>query len=263
MKLLITGTASGLGRHLIETLGGAPWNRQLRSSPERHPDVIIHSAWPARPPTTAEGLGAYVEDTLELARRLTEWPHRKFIFLSSSEVYPLAGHSGGEDEPIAVEAIRNLYGACKLMAESIIRTHGRNVLILRSTGLLGPTARPSSLIRLLREESLQLTLAPASSFYYLLHQDASAFLRLAIAQDLIGIYNLSSSGSVTLGEVAERYGKRVRWGDYVYQAGPIRNRKIADVFPAFRKTSWEVIEEYRSLVHDRAMSQPAETGRVE
>jgi nucleoside-diphosphate-sugar epimerase len=244
MKLLISGTGSGLGKHLIDTLGGTPWNRQEATCGERNPEVIIHTAWPARPPVNTVGLAEHLENTLQLTRRLTEWPHRKFIFISTSEVYPLSGHSGQENEPVELAAVRNFYGLCKLMAESLVQARCSNFLILRSTGLLGPTARSSSLIRILREESPALTLTPQSRFSYLLHSQASAFIRRAIEQDLTGIYNLASNDSITLGEVAQRLGRRVAWGNYTYEVGPITNQKIAAIFPAFRKSSWEVIEQF-------------------
>ncbi len=138
------------------------------------------------------------------------------------------------------------------MAEAIVRASAQNWLILRSTGLLGPHARPSSLIRILTEDSPALTLTAESRFFYLLHRDACAFIRMALEQNLGGIYNLSSSESITLGESASHFGQRVQWGKFNYQVGPIDNRKIANIFPAFRKTSREVVEEYASQLQKAA-----------
>jgi len=248
MRILITGSASGLGKHLAQSLGGASWNRTDATSWEQNPDVIIHCAWPARPPQTSEGLFQYFEDTLELTKRLVQLPHRKFIFLSTAEVYPLDGHSGAESQPIQTSAVRNVYAACKLIAESIVDARSRKPLILRSTGLLGFTARPSSLIRILKEDSPALSLTAESRFYYILHRDVEAFIRLAIEQDLTGIYNVSSSKSITLGEAAAKYNRRVRWGSYTYDIGRVDNQKIAAILPSFGKTSLEVIEFYLNLV---------------
>jgi nucleoside-diphosphate-sugar epimerase len=246
VDLLITGTGSGLGKHLLETLGGKSWDRRETAPAERGCGVIVHSGWPARAPETSDGLAAYVESTLEFTRRMVEKPHEKFIFISTAEVYPLSGHSGAEDQPIAISAVRNLYAHCKLMAEAIVRERARNVLILRSTGLLGPTARTNSLMRVLSEDGCALTLSAESRFYYILHRDVSAFIRVAIERNLCGIYNVCSSQSITLGEVARRFGRTVNWGRFTYDVGHVENRKIADVSPAFKKTSLEVIEEFVS-----------------
>ena len=174
-------------------------------------DVIIHCAWPARPPETNDSLASYVENTVELTCRLLEQPHDKFIFVSTAEVYPLQGHTGEEDQPIATERVRNLYAHTKLMAEALVRERGRNALILRCTGLLGPTARPSSLIRILRENRHTLTLSLESRFCHVLHEDVTAFILAAIERNLAGIYSLCSSESVTLGEVARSFGRNVSW----------------------------------------------------
>lgn len=248
MKYLIAGSSSGLGKYLRETVGGAIWDRSQGTSTEHEPDVIVHSAWPARPPQTSEGVSDYIRGTLELTRRLTQWPHKKFIFLSSAEVYPITGHSGSEDQPIELDSLRNFYGACKLMAEGIVQGQAQNPLILRSTGLLGATARPGSLIRILTEGNPGLTLTAESRFYYLLHQDAAAFIQFAAEHDLTGIYNLCPGESITLGEVAERFRRRVQWGGYTYDVGHVDNRKIAAIFPVFRKTTREAIEAYVKLL---------------
>src|SRR4029079_4189963 len=153
---------------------------------------------------------------------------------------PLSGHSGAEDQPITLSAVRNLYAHCKLMAEAIVRERGRNVLILRSTGLLGPTARMNSLMRVLSEDGCSLTLSAESRFYYILHRDVSALLQFAMERNLTGIYNLCSSQSVTLGDVARRFGRNVNWGGFTYDVGHADNRKIAAISPAFEKSSLEV-----------------------
>lgn len=247
MKLFISGTGSGLGRHLLETLGGVGWDPLQEPMPPGDREVIIHSAWPPAPPKLADDLAAYTESTIELTRRLLEVPHRKFIFISTCEVYPLRGHSGAEDEPIKLEDVRNLYAYCKLMAEAAVRARARSWLILRMVGLLGPTSRPNSLIRVLRDQPCQLTLTAQSRFYYTLHRDVSAFVRAALDRNLTGIYNVCTSDSITLGEVAQRFARKVRWGGFTYDIARLDNRKIAAIFPILKKTSLQVVEEFLRL----------------
>ena len=69
---------------------------------------------------------------------------------------------------------------------------------------MGPAARPNSLVRILTGERCTLTLSAESRFYYTLHRDVSEFIRTAIDRNLTGIYNVCSSESVALGDVARR-----------------------------------------------------------
>jgi nucleoside-diphosphate-sugar epimerase len=246
MNFLISGTSSGLGKHLRACLGGAVWKRE--SAPRSvTADVIVHCGWPARPPQTQDGLADYVENTLSAARELMGVAHRKFVFISSTDVYPPpAKFPCLEDVPVDLGRLHRLNGIAKLMLESLVRARCPNCLILRVTGLLGPTMRPNGLWRILHETPCQLTLTAASRFNYVLHADVSAFLSYAVQHDLQGIYNVASVGNVSLGEIARLHGKQVAWGEFHYEAAEAANDKISALFPAFRKTSLEVVQEFVS-----------------
>jgi nucleoside-diphosphate-sugar epimerase len=249
MRLLISGTTSGLGRHLHETLGGIGWNRDL-SADERARlrregvDVIVHCAWKPPPRTTADHLYPYLGDTLLLTQDLLAVPHRKFVFLSTNEVYPPGPGLRREEESIEVDAVRGIYGMTKIMAESIVRQCSPNHLILRSAGLLGPYARKNVVRRILEDDPCELTLAAESRFNYMLHADVGQFLRMAIDSDLTGLYNMASAEGVSLAEVAAMFGRRVRFGTYRYPMSELDNTRIAALFPPFQKTSLTVIEQF-------------------
>jgi dTDP-4-dehydrorhamnose reductase len=224
VNLLITGTSSGLGKYLHRTLAGTAWHRG-EPLPARA-EVIIHCAWPAR-------VGPeYERDTLELTRRLAGIPHARFVFISTVDVYPADGRVYREDSPTVPIG---QYGQTKLAAEHIVGTHS---LILRCSAMLGVDARPNSLMRLLRGEPVTLT--ADSRFNYVLHSDVGAFIRFALAQGLTGIYNVASAEPVTLGEIGI-----TQFGEHRYVTANVNQEKIAGVFPAFRKTSRQVIEEFQ------------------
>ncbi len=75
-----------------------------------------------------------------------------------------------------------------------------------------------------------------------------AFIQLAIEKDLQGIYNLSSSKNITLRKIAELLEKKVTFGTYRYTVGDIDNHKVSQIRPSFKKTSLEVIDEFRKLL---------------
>lgn len=244
MNAYITGTSSGLGKHLMGVFGGSDFDA----------DITIHCAWPARPPEFACDIGDYYRATIDLTRRVLRRSHRLFIFISTCGVYP-DSHSGREGEPIGLNHNRDLYTHCKLIAESVVREQSRNWLILRPVGMLGPTSRPNSITRILQLHPGGLTLAAASRLYYLTHEDVSGFIRHAIEKDLRGIWNVTSSAPVTLREVSERFNLHVSWGGHIYNTCAVNNQKCVAEYPALNKTSMQAIEEFYAATYPRAGAQ--------
>ncbi len=251
MKLLITGVASGLGKHLHERLGGTGMTREnseevLARSEKDGADVIIHCAASSSRTAASERLYSYLEDNLFLTQRLTRLRHRRFIYLSSISVYDDApGTHHREDAKINADAvIGGAYGMAKLMSEAVVIRHCTSHLILRPVTLLGATARPSNLIRLIDEDSPKLDLSGDSLFNCVLHSDLEEFIKLALQKELTGIYNAASSDCVTLAQLAQKLGKKAQFGTGRYQTPRIDNRKIAAVLPAFARTSFETIEKF-------------------
>lgn len=245
-KILITGTRSGLGKHVIESFGGTSWNRQTstREKEEIKKDgrgVIIHCAFNSRQSVNSDNLYNYLADNVLLTEELTTIPHQKFVFVSSVDVYPKQPKLHSEDEVIDVNEVNGIYGITKLMSESLVKSHCPNHLILRCVSLLGKHSKKNSLIRILEEEGCTLTLTSNSRFNYVLHRDVSAFIQLAINKDIQGLYNLASLDYVTLQEVATMLGRQVNFGIYHYDVGDIDNSKILFASSIFNRTSKDVI----------------------
>jgi nucleoside-diphosphate-sugar epimerase len=267
VRSLTTGTLSGLGKHIYETLGGIGWTRQLpaenrKAIKNKGVDVIIHCAFNSRYSHTVNSdcLYAYLADNVLLTDELVSIPHQKFILLSTVAVYPRDPGPHLENEVINLDAVSGIYEITKLSSESIVRQHCSNYLILRCAGLLGKYARKNSLIRILDDESCTLTLSGDSRFYYVLHPDVSDFIQFAIKEDIRGIYNLSSTKDVSLAEIADLFGKKVNFGNFFYHLGTIDNSKITSIFPSFNKTSKEVIMQFvreRDLVGKSVCVSPA------
>jgi len=247
--VLTTGILSGLGKHIYENLGGIALTRDLSTKDReeiknRGADVIIHCAFNSRRGINSESLYPYLEDNVLLTKELVSFPHKKFVFLSSVDVYPENTGVHSEDEIIDVDSLNGIYGITKLMSESIVRNHCENHLILRGTALLGKYSRKNSLLRIIEDKECILTLSGSSVFNYVLHSDILDFIKFSIDNDIKGIYNLASSENVTLSEVADMLGKKVNFGSYKYDVGQIDNGKISSLFPAFKKTSREVITQF-------------------
>ena len=249
MRFLTTGSRSGLGRHIFETFGGAGWTRDL-SKTERDEikregvDVIVHCAFNSRRNVDSESLYRYVADNVLLTAELASVPHKKFIFLSSVDVYPGEPGLRSESDITQPNALEGMYGVTKLMSEAIVRERCPNHLILRCVALLGKYARKNSLLRIIEDEPCVLTLSGDSRFNYVPHSDVSDFIGFAIENDVQGVYNVACSENVTLNRVAYLVGRRVTFGEHRYDVGNIDNSKSSLIFPAFKKTSEEVVAQF-------------------
>lgn len=241
---LITGTSNGLGKYLHDNLGGISFVRS--DAKDERAEIIIHCAFNSE--HNPKDLDQYFKDNVFLTGKLTKISHGKFIFISSVDVYPKDSKKHLEDEIININEIDGLYGVTKLMSEHLVKNNCPNFLILRCTALIGKDSRKNSLIRVIEEDNLALTLSEKSVFNYILHSDVLKFIKLAIKKDLKGVYNLASSKNITLKEVTNLFKKRVKFGNYIYNVGNIDNDKASNFFPDFKKTSKEIISEFGSSI---------------
>jgi nucleoside-diphosphate-sugar epimerase len=246
-KLLVTGAASGLGAAVHRALGGTPFTRGTRfdevaaAAPY---DAIIHCAFGAQKLVTPATAYAYLDDNLLLTERLAAIPHRKFVFVSSIDIYPLPRRGATEDDDYDLARLSGPYPFAKLFSDALVRARCPNHLILRPASLLGATMRPSTTLRVLTERAPRVFLSPESRFNFVLHDDIAALIARALAEDIRGVFNAASTGSVRLGDIAERLGLSATFGEHVYDAGDVSNAKICAIEPAFRRTSAETLNRF-------------------
>lgn len=126
MKILITGTNSGLGKHFFEIFGGIIWNRDISENTKRKlkqtgVDVILHAAFNSSKQITSDNLFAYLQDNIWLTMELLSIPHKKFVFISSIDVYPKNNQTHSEEEIIDVNAVSGMYAITKPISESLVK----------------------------------------------------------------------------------------------------------------------------------------------
>ena len=229
MRIIVSGNKSGLGRYLFESLGAIGLDRNTsfekrEDLKKKGADIIIHCAFNYSREVSSQSLFPYFKDNVLLTKELAMIPHKKFIFISSVDVYPKNREIHKENEIIGLDSIEGIYGITKLISESIVRNYCKNHLILRGTAFLGKYSRKNSLIKIIKEKNPSLTLSPKSDFNYVLYSDVADFLKTAIKKDLKGIYNLASSENITLTGIARTFKKKVKFGKYQYSAGKINNK---------------------------------------
>jgi nucleoside-diphosphate-sugar epimerase len=249
MNILTTGVKSGIGRYLYENFGGIGFSRDSSLEDRQKirkdgADIIIHCAANSSREITSRNLFEYVNDNIFLTQEMATIPHKKFIFFSSIDVYPKNNINHQEDENIILDEVKGIYGLSKLISESLISRLSKNFLILRCASLLGIYNRRHSLIKLIEDPRPILSLSGDSVLNYVLYSDILDFIKFAVNNNLGGIFNIVSSGNITLFEIAEMLGKKLKFGDYQYNCGNIDNKKVAAVFPSFLKNSKEVVNQF-------------------
>lgn len=249
-NILVSGTNSGLGRYLFESfvnlgVNTLAWNREVLSRPAEAMDAIIHCAGPTKHEVLNSNLYEYYESHVELTRKLLSLPHKLFVYISSIDVYPtqplrtLTGTT--EDSTFRVDFPSSMYGIFKLLAEKFVEKHSSTFLILRCSALLGPYARPNSLIKIATHRSCKLSLSGSSELNYVDCQSVLHFIQAALERDNVrGVYNLVSHQNYSLEAAAKDLNREVEFGNFTYLTGSINNSKAAAILPEFSKTSQEV-----------------------
>jgi len=251
MRILTTGSSNGIGRYIHEQLGGMGLDKDTpvldkKKIENKGADVVIHCAFnPLKEVSGCLPYG-YVEDNLFFTEKMASLTEGKFILFSSVDVYPKDGARHCEDEAIKIDKVSGVYGVVKLMAECIVKERCSNYLILRCASLLGKYTRNNNLLLAIKQKNPHLTLTLDSALNYVSYDDVLGFIKYAIDKDLKGIYNVASLKNITISKVSDMLRNKVYPGKYRYNVGKIDNKKVASVFSAFKKTSKEVINEYRN-----------------
>jgi nucleoside-diphosphate-sugar epimerase len=245
-RYLITGSSSGLGKYLNRELKGVALNRD--GLMPKKAKIIIHCAFNKDRNIDSRNLYQYICDNVFLTKRLAKIPHKKFIFVSSVDVYPKDNNTHSEKEIIDIDQVSGSYAVTKLMSESIVQNLCSNFLILRCTALLGRDSKKNSLIKILKDNNPDLTVSAKSVFNIILHKDVLEFIKIAVEKDLQGIYNIASSQNISILEVAKLMKKKVNFGKYTYNVGDIDNKKTLRPFPNLKRTSIEAINEFTKLI---------------
>jgi nucleoside-diphosphate-sugar epimerase len=248
-NVLVTGVRSGLGHAVHRALGGIGFARGmapddpsiLAAAPF---DAIVHCAVNAAKSVSMKTAYGYMEDNLLLTQRLVDVPHRKFVFISSLAVYPPSGRAISEDEDVDLMPLTGPYAFTKLFSDLYVQKWANQPLVLRTTTLLGPAIRPSTVMRVLTQRECQLFLAPGSRYNFVMHDDIVDFIVQAMDQDITGAFNIGSEGLVVLSSIVAQLGLSVSYGEHHYDIGPVDARKAGALHSAFARPSWQTLNRY-------------------
>lgn len=250
MNILISGVKSGFGKYLRENLGGAGFDKddfavKFPKLKRKNFDIIIHCAFNSARSVNSDTLGEYINDNLLLTEKLLSIKHKKFIYISSVDVYPRNTVEHLEKEAIDLDIMDGIYSITKLSSEAIVSRFSKKYLILRLGALLGKYSRENNIIKMLKTEGkCSLTLSPQSSFRFVLYFDLLNFIRLAIKNDFTGIYNIAPKNSITLSKIAGYLPNKPKFGKFLYKTANVNTGKVGRVFTGFNKKPITIINQF-------------------
>ena len=262
---LVTGVRNGLGHAVHRALGGIGFVRGMAlddpvirtAAPF---DAIIHCAVNAAKYVSMTTAYGYMEDNLLLTQRLVDIPHRKFVFVSTLAVYPPTGRAISEDEDVDLMPLTGPYAFTKLFSDLYVQERANEPLVLRTTTLLGPAIRPSTVMRALTQRDCQLFLAPDSRYNFVIHDDIVDFIIHAMDRCVTGAFNIGSEGLVVLSSIVDQLELSVRYGEHHYDIGPVDTRKAGARHPAFARPSWQTLNRYIDSLGPAYIGQGRLTG---
>lgn len=211
-KFLITGVKSGLGKYLHESIPGSLGldRNNFNLIKNNAFDVIVHCAFNKEMQIT--DYKKYLEDNILLTQKLKSLNPKKFIYISSVDVY--------QPEP-------NIYSIFKKLTETLM---DKDDLILRCAMMLGGTMKPNH-VNKIKDNIQSISLSGDSEFNYILMDNLVQFLKDRDYLDYSGIIDFVSNSVVKLNEVKKYFKSTTKLGNYVYTSkweylNPIYNLDI-------------------------------------
>ena len=215
MKVLITGTNSGLGSWLskqflncdkfmrgcdLEDFPEKDWAPDGSAYAYKPYDLIIHCAAVVSHCDWSNVEQDLFEDNVFLTRELTKIPHKKFILMSSID-----------------EAKDSPYGVTKRISEIIVKSLCDDYLILRPSALLGEEMKKNTFQKIVSGEDIALT--PNTIMNYISYEDVLD----AIHSDISGTKVLRSDKDISIKEVVDIFDKDLKYGDIHYEVEYVKS----------------------------------------
>jgi nucleoside-diphosphate-sugar epimerase len=229
-KYLVTGIKSGLGKYLYENLPDAHGLDRggFNFIKDEDYDTIIHCAFnKAQSSVDIGDYYSYLEDNILLTQDLLKLKYRKFIYISTIDVYPTT---------------LSTYGLFKRFAESIVKQKP-GTIILRCSMILGDNTKPNHITKL-KDGIDRLTLSGESKFNYILNSDILKFVESYSLRCPEGIIDFVSNESAKLSDVAAIISPSTELLSYTYDADHKWVNPIYDTYEEFNKSSIDNLNQY-------------------
>ena len=229
-KYLVTGIKSGLGKYLYENLPDAHGLDRggLNLIKDEDYDVIVHCAF--NKASDIHNIGDYynyLNDNILLTQELLKLKYKKFIYISTIDVYPT--------EP-------NLYGLFKRFAESIVKQKSKTI-ILRCSMILGKDTKPNHVTKL-KDNIPSIGLSGDSTFNYISNKDILLFIQSYSERCPEGIIDFVSNEPLKLEITHKTLNSNTNLGQFTYDSDYVFTNPIYNIYPEFDKSSLDNLKQY-------------------
>lgn len=225
MNTLITGISSGLGKFLYEnienSMGLDRENFNLIKNGKY--DVIIHCAFNKE--NDISDHKKYLEDNIFLTKRLKQLNCKKFIYISSIDVY---------------KKDLSMYANFKKFAESLLDPQD---LCIRCSMIIGKTMKENHLTKILKDFK-KINLSSDSTFNYILMDDLLNFFKSEDHLKYSGFIDFVSNSNISLNEIGELFNSKTIFGDFKYHTPFNFENPIYNLDERYNISSLENIKKY-------------------
>lgn len=248
MKVLITGTSSGLGKFLYKNIKSFNYDRNKHHNyTDKEWDLIIHTANANSEVLSLNDLFNYKNSNISLTEKITNLRYKKLIYTSSTQVYQgIDTQDSSENNLSKILSQKSyIYSFTKLISESIIMNSNPNNIILRLGSMIGEDMRKNNISKILFDRSFDLTLTPNSKIAFISHEEVFNFINKILNKNLCGIFNFSRNDRLSLENICNHFNNFPNnFGNYFFESNIVNLNKYEKIYNLKYKKSIEILEEF-------------------
>lgn len=145
-----------------------------------------------------------------VSRSLNDFKFNKYIYLSSSDIYPVVKHTTtNEDEPLDILKQSN-YGFHKYLAELLVKKYSQKWLIFRLGGFVGKNLKKNPIYDIINQKKLWLKKNSRLQIMNSLNM-SKIIIDMSLSKKKNQIFNLSGKGTISINEIIKMHGKTHRF----------------------------------------------------
>jgi len=254
-KFLISGTSSGLGKFLFQKFNSEKYNRkkEINYYFNNNYKVIIHCAFNKNISYEKDAL-QLIYDNIFLVQNLINIPHKKFVLISSIDVYEKDNLIHKENEKLKIKSDSSFYSVAKIIQEEIVKKNCNNYLILRPSSMLGKEMRKNTITKILNsaktKKNQSINLSQNSTLNFVLHEDIYKIIKSEINKKS-NSYNIVSSNNLIVSNIAKYFKSSISYGNHLHLTPKVSNKKIINNYNFLNKSSLENLKYFYKNNYDK------------